>query len=396
MSGFWKVGSNPPGGILKGSILTRKKGVHLLRLPLGTRALKDGTKKRVTKTETYHGTKDGAERRLRELVQQYESGGVIDRDKTALGDFLNEWMDLCKSKSSKSTKRCYSHAITAHIEPVLGNTPLYCIGPMDIQRLYRSLEVKGLSRISIHHCRTVLQQALEQAKDWRRISYNPAIGIKIPGSSTKRKKVVKAMSEEALRIFLPAMREHPDGFIYRWAFFSGARPGEYLGLDWPCVDWMLGGWRVEKAMIKANKEPAEWSVTKTAAGHRTIGMPPHMMAELKAHRAKVLERRLAAGDTWHAELDLVFGNRVGWFRSESWLNQQFKKILKTLGITEDLDVYSLRHAHASEMLRLGKHPKVVQERLGHSNISETMDTYSHKTVPMDMQAAVDLGVAFPY
>jgi len=54
----------------------------------------------------------------------------------------------------------------------------------------------------------------------------------------------------------------------------------------------------------------------------------------------------------------------------------------------------LRHSHATELLASGVHPKVVQERLGHSTIAATMDIYSHVTPGMQSEAVAKLDLAF--
>ena len=85
--------------------------------------------------------------------------------------------------------------------------------------------------------------------------------------------------------------------------------------------------------------------------------------------------RLKAGDAWR-ESDLVFPRYCGGFIDKGNFHEVFQKLLKALGLPHKR-FHDLRHSTATILLTMGVHPKVVQEILGHSNISMTMDTYSH-------------------
>ncbi len=378
-----------------GSLSKRKDGVYLIRLSVGYRNLPNGKRKRKYKVVTFHGTEKEAQRKRRELVQQFESGGVIDSDKAPLQEFLQEWLRLCKSKARKATKRVYTWAIDEVIGPAIGDLQLSRVTPMDIQNFYNELEEGHLGTSGLNTCHTVLNQGLRQAVRWRRLARNPMDGVDKPKARETREEVVRVLSPDELRQFLTFTRTLRDGLLFRWASHSGARPGEYLGLTWAAVDWERGGWRVERALTKDVGEPAMFGAPKTKTSKRWISMPPHLMGELRQHRIDQLKARLARGDKWK-DTDLVFPNRDGWFRCEPAVNRRFKTLMQRLEFAPDLDLYTLRHTHATEMLRLGKAPKVVQARLGHSSIRETMDTYSHVDDAMAGDAAEEFGRAYPH
>jgi integrase len=100
-----------------------------------------------------------------------------------------------------------------------------------------------------------------------------------------------------------------------------------------------------------------------------------MLARLLVHRERQEQERLFAGENWQ-EHNLVFPSLVGTPKGPSELRREFKRLAKQAGLPE-IRFHDLRHTAATLMLQQGVHPKVVQERLGHSSISITLDTYSH-------------------
>jgi integrase len=140
--------------------------------------------------------------------------------------------------------------------------------------------------------------------------------------------------------------------------------------------------------------------TKTAAGKRRIALPPSLTSVLKQHKeAQKAAKALLAGpieksDTepnkesskeCDVESDYVYSHADGKPLDPSTVTHKFAKILKRAGLPS-MPLHGLRHSHATMLLSAGVHPKVVQERLGHSSIRTTLDTYSH-VVPGLQEAA---------
>ncbi|MBO0782319.1 MAG: site-specific integrase, partial [Ktedonobacteraceae bacterium] len=114
----------------------------------------------------------------------------------------------------------------------------------------------------------------------------------------------------------------------------------------------------------------------TAKSRRAIHLAPLAVDALKRHRLQQREARLAAGSAW-ADQDWVFCNAIGKpMDAGNIVRRSFRRTL----IRAELPIirfHDLRHSAASLLLSLGVHPKIVQEILGHSQISLTLDTYSH-------------------
>lgn len=167
---------------------------------------------------------------------------------------------------------------------------------------------------------------------------------------------------------------------------TGMRLGELLALRWQDIDFEHRSLHIRRSMGFISGQGYVEFEPKTARSRRKILLPPFVCEVLRQHRTRQLEERLKMGTVWR-ERDLVFCNRYGDFLDPSHLRQRFDRLLKDAGLP-DVRFHDLRHSAATILLSMGIHPKVVQEILGHSQISMTLDTYSH-VLPSMQQEAMD-------
>jgi integrase len=118
-------------------------------------------------------------------------------------------------------------------------------------------------------------------------------------------------------------------------------------------------------------------------------LDPATVIALRAHRTRQLEERLAMGGDYQDQ-DLVVCQLDGTPIHRKTISYQFGKAVRAAKLAA-IRLHDLRHTHATLALKAGIHPRIVQERLGHANVSITLDTYSH--VDLDMQAAAAHQVA---
>ena len=186
-------------------------------------------------------------------------------------------------------------------------------------------------------------------------------------------------------MLLEVMRGNRLEALYSVALALGLRQGEALGLKWGDIDLDAGILRVRRTAQRIPHHGTQLVETKTARSRRTLVLPPVVITALRAHRARQTLERLAAGPAW-VDLDLVFPSRRGTLADGPNITHRFRRLLTKAGLPP-MRFHDLRHACASLLLVQGVHPRVVMETLGHSQISLTMNTYSHVLPALQREAA---------
>ena len=196
----------------------------------------------------------------------------------------------------------------------------------------------------------------------------------------------RVLSPEESQTFLDKAGTMPHGLIFEFALLSGMRPEEFLALQWSDLDFERCTAQVNRALVRY-KGSWIFEKPKTAKSRRIITLSEPLMRRLKAHKRNQDEIRLKNGLTWENN-DLVFCTDLGTPHSIPNLTYRyFRPILVKAGLPQ-IRLYDLRHSHATLLLIAEENPKVVAERLGHSTIVLTMDTYSH-VIPTMQRNATD-------
>ena len=133
---------------------------------------------------------------------------------------------------------------------------------------------------------------------------------------------------------------------------------------------------------------------KSAKAVRTIALPSLTVEELRRHRVLQNQERLLLGPAYQ-DHGLVFCQPDGSLWPPDSFTAAFRRLLRKTGI-KSLRFHDLRHTHATQLLRQGVHPKIVSERLGHSTVGITLDTYSHVLPGMQEETANKLDVALRF
>jgi integrase len=214
------------------------------------------------------------------------------------------------------------------------------------------------------------------------VHYNAAAMVSPPRCVRRE---AMALTPEAARHLLDAARGDRLEALYSVALALGLRQGEALGLMRSDIDLETGVHRVRRASQRIPHQGTQLVETKTARSRRTLVMPRIVSGALRAHRARQAMECLAAGERW-VDLDLVFPSERGTLADGPNITHRFHKLLKRAELPP-MRFHDLRHACASLLLVQGVHPRVVMETLGHSQISLTMNTYSHVLPALQREAA---------
>lgn len=346
----------------EGSIFQRKDGWWVASFTIAV----DENGKRTRKT-VYGKTKTEVKEKLSRLQHQKLEGTLVSAQKMTLGAFLLRWLeDVVRPKARHATYVSYEGIIRLHISPTIGGIRIDRISAADIQGLYSALERKGASSSIRRLCHAVLRMALKMAVKWRNAPRNVCNDVEAP--SIDKRDIKPLDGEQVAKLFNAAQGERLEA-IYVVAVSTGMRLGELLGLHWPDVDFENGVVIVRQALSEAGKRFAIGE-PKTVKSRRRIELPEFAIAALRDHRKRMIAEDMPA--TGH-----VFCNRRGGpIRRSNFHRQQFKPLLTKAGLPS-IRFHDLRHTHATLLLRNGTHIKIAQERLGHSSIKLTLDTYSH-------------------
>lgn len=305
------------------------------------------------------------------------------RDST-LGDFLTIWLPTIAPGVRPSTFSSYSGIVIDHLIPHLGENRLVDLTPMKIAAFLSELAISGnrrgkvrgpLSARTVRYCHTLLRRALSDAVAWGVAERNPAALVKAPRN---RVPSPKTWSAEELGLFLASVKNERLYAAWMLLATTGMRRGEVLGLGWPEVDLTNQRLQVTKALVCVRYTP-QVSDPKTARGRRAVELDPSTNAVLGAHRTAMEgEGQNLAG--W------VFCDKDGSPVHPVTLGRMFNHRVKREGLPR-IRLHDLRHTYASIALSAGIHPKIVSERLGHANVTITLDTYSHVLPSLHREAA---------
>ena len=365
---------------MRGSIRQRSKGSWQLRYE----GPPDSLGRRKQDSETMRGTRKEAERVLRERLTQAENGGFVVKSKETVAEFLARWLDIYAATNTEvRTQMGYKAHIRRYIVPEIGRVKLQALKPQHIQAIYVSMLSRGLSARTVHHVHTLLKQTLSHAMKWGLLIRNPADATDPPRPENNE---LEMWDVSTLQTFLTSADKSRYANIYHLAVLTGLRRSELLGLRWDAIDVDNRRLMVIRKLQRITGMGLLEGQPKTARSKRSIALSPVAVTLLHEVRAQQLERRLALGPVWQ-EMGYVFTQNDGTPIDPDRVSRDFARVIREAGLPH-LTVKGLRHAHASVLLSSGIHPKIVSERLGHSNIAITMDIYSHVLPGLQENAAL--------
>lgn len=295
---------------------------------------------------------------------------------------MYRWLETYAATNTRlRTQQGYRSHIRANIVPAIGSVRLQELRPDQIQKMYSDLLARGISVTAVRVHR-LLKQALSHAVKWGLLIRNPVDATTPPRGEAQE---LEMWDIPTLRAFLDAASGSRYGTLYHLAVLTGLRRSELLGLTWKAVDLDARSLMVLKTLQRITGHGLVEGQPKTKRSRRPIALSPEAVKVLRRIRANQLEERLVAGPAWE-DTGFVFTQPNGRRVDSNFVTRDFQKIVTHAGMPH-LTLKGLRHAHATVMLTKGVHPKIVSERLGHSNISTTMDIYSHVIPGLQEKAA---------
>lgn len=364
---------------MRGHIVKRGKDSYSIKISIGKDPV---TGKYKYQWATVKGTKKDAEKRLAEMLHQLDNGTFIKPGKTTLAEYLERWLQDYRPNLSPRGYERYRDILRKHFIPYLGNITLTQLKPEHLQKRYTVCQNSGLSIGSVRYHHAVIHVALQTAVKWGLVAHNVADAVDVPRI---RRAEMQTWNEDEMSRFLEHAKDSPYYAMFYTVLFTGMRRSEMLGLKWRDVDLLFGQIHVSRGLHHLKDGSYVFTEPKSAKSRRTIALSPSLALLLKKHHAEQKLERSMLGVSLTDD-DLVFGTPEGRpFRPntvtrawETWAARAGVKVIR---------LHDARHTHASLLLKQNIHPKIVQERLGHSSIQMTIDIYSHVAPGLQEAAA---------
>jgi integrase len=310
-----------------------------------------------------------------------------DSASVTIADAAEKWLETCRARGlERSTIEAYEQHVRLHIEPYLGRLKLSQISAPGVREFEDRIRLDGRSPAMVRKILTNLGSLLSDAQERGLVSRNV---VRELGSRRKKgverradrrqkgrvKVGVEIPSREEIRAIVAALQGRWRPIILT-AIFTGLRASELRGVRWSDVDLKKGELHVRQRADRYN----EIGKPKSESGERTVPLPPIVANALR-------EWKLSCPNS---DLNLVFPSSRGRICGHSdVIKYALKPPQIAAGVTTPegrakyTGMHSLRHFYASWCINrredggLGLTPKLVQERLGHSNIAMTLDVYGH-------------------
>jgi integrase len=338
--------------------------------------------KRKQKKKSGFKSEREAKKALRLAEAEVIQGTYIEPSKMTYGGFIDEWFRTKQKSLGKQTIEVHTMYLNKYIIPSLGNVPLSSLKTIHINNFINDMHEKNYSAATIKKAVNIIKNSLEYAIDIDLINKNVAKKATLP---KEEKNEMQAWSEEEVNNFLKVAKNDSHYALFYLALMSGLRQGELLGLRWRDLDLENHFLTINQVLAHNGKDIIKGA--KTKAGNRTINLSESTIQVLKTHRKLVLEEKLKNGKSYQDQ-DLVFCTALGTpIHPSNLRNRTFNKLIEAANVTK-IRFHDLRHTHATLLLSKGVNVKVISERLGHSNIKITLDTYSH-VLPTMQKDAID-------
>ena len=388
---------------MAGSI--EKRGKNSYRLTVYEGFDLDG--KPMIHRKTVHGTKKDAEVELAKFVTEVQNGLVIDGKSLKFSEFTDIWKrDYGSKELAPSTYKRYCRMLETRLLPYFGHFYINKIKPTDIMKFYDLLEKdtqlarkkgnngsktkKPLSGKTILEHHRLLRAMLHKAVYWQLIVANPAERVQPPKA---RKPKIRSYDDEQTKILLENLELLPsEDTKYKVAIiltvFTGVRLGELMGLEWPDVDFKNGIISINRSSQYLADMGVFTKVPKTESSIREIAIPEFIISLLEEYKLWYEDQKSFYGELW-TNSDRLFVQADGKPMHPSTISKWFVKYVGQIGLPV-INFHGLRHTNASLLVAQNIDIAVVSARLGHAQISTTLDFYVHPLLSHNRKAGYAL------
>ena len=388
---------------MAGSIEKRGKNSYRLTVSEGF----DLSGKPMIHRKTVHGTKKDAEVELAKFVTEVQNGLVIDGKSLKFSEFTEIWKrDYGSKELAPSTYKRYCRMLETRLLPYFGHFYISKIKPTDIMKFYDLLEKdtqlvrkqgnngaktkKPLSGKTILEHHRLLRAMLHKAVYWQLIVANPAERVQPPKA---RKPKRRSYDDEQTKILLEnlellSIEDTKYKVAITLTIFTGVRLGELMGLEWQDVDFKNGIISINRSSQYLSDMGVFTKVPKTESSIREIAIPEFIISLLEEYKLWYEEQKSIYGELW-MDSDRLFVQADGKPMHPSTISKWFVKYVGQIGLPV-INFHGLRHTNASLLVAQNIDIAVISARLGHAQISTTLDFYVHPLLSHNRKAGYAL------
>ncbi len=341
-------------------------------------------------------TQAEAKTRRAEAIAAMAKGSYVSRQNITVAEYLRVWIDGHEVELKPSTARSYRSKIEVHLIPAIGHEKVQSLSPSRLSAVFKTMLNEGgrgavhgrggtpLSPRTVEFARAVLRKAMGDAIVDRVIDVNPVTG-------SKRPKPIKPQhttwTADQVRSFLDAESESRLLPLWALAFATGMRRGELMGLTWNDLDLDDGVVAVNRSVAQLGQERV--ATTPKNRERRRVAIDAETVAALKSWKVAQAQEKLLCGEDWADSVGTVFTWEDGRPLLPDYVSKRFQRVQAQLETTlPRIVVHEIRHSHATILLRAGVPVHIVSKRLGHKDVTITLNVYAD-VLPEDDDRAVD-------
>ena len=342
-----------------------------------------GKKARTTVTAS---TKKGVKIKAREAINAFTNNGNRTKEKQTIKTYrelVNLWWESYKNTIKPNSQQSMEGIVRLHILPVFGDYKLDKLTTPIIQQQVNKWADKANrgekgAYANYSFLNNINRRILQYGVTMQLIQHNPARDVIIPRKNQTKEHKVKFFNNQELKQFLNYLDNLDlssyenlfDYVLYKTLLASGCRIGEALALEWSDINLQTGTISISKTLNRYQ----ETNTPKSKAGLRDIEIDPATISLLKQYKKRQQVELWKLGRSEN----IVFTPFTTKYAYACLLRKRLQRHFKTAGVA-DISFHGFRHTHATIMLYAGIEAKDLQYRLGHSNISMTLNTYVHAT-----------------
>ncbi|MBQ3112794.1 MAG: site-specific integrase [Phascolarctobacterium sp.] len=347
------------------------------------------------------------------FLKQNNENEYVDKN-ISVAQWIEIWLESFVKPTVKLTTYGIYQQKMFYVISAFGNKPLYCVNGIEFQKFLNELHLsggsrnQGLSAATVNSVRRYFKICCNVAVENGVIIKNPILVTK---PIRKKRTEITVLTENEVKLMLQIAKE--GNYVYegisnkrflnfnegtkylincyyaliKTALSTGMRIGELRGLVWDCIYFSRKYIEVKRQLVNTGNALI-FDEPKTSYGKRKIVIDDSLITELVEFKNYQEKYKEALGNHFKNDSNLVFTNTFGSpIDLHNFRMRYFNKILKAANINPSFTIHCMRHTHASILLKNGVNIKVVSERLGHSTVTITLNTYAHILENMEYTAS---------